>query len=91
MLRRTRQLRVGDVPVGGGTPVSVQAMATTDTADVDATLQQIAAVTAAGCDSVPVPWPPSCAPNRTRNPATTALPFPAGRAPLPPGHTHRRS
>ncbi|MFE9687493.1 flavodoxin-dependent (E)-4-hydroxy-3-methylbut-2-enyl-diphosphate synthase [Streptomyces sp. NPDC006285] len=55
--RPTRQLRVGSVPVGGGSPISVQTMTTTNTADVDATLQQIAAVTAAGCDIVRVAVP----------------------------------
>ncbi|MFD4699209.1 flavodoxin-dependent (E)-4-hydroxy-3-methylbut-2-enyl-diphosphate synthase [Streptomyces niveus] len=55
--RRTRQLHVGDVLVGGGAPVSVQTMTTTVTADVDATLQQIAEVTAAGCDIVRVAVP----------------------------------
>ncbi|MEU7166305.1 flavodoxin-dependent (E)-4-hydroxy-3-methylbut-2-enyl-diphosphate synthase [Streptomyces morookaense] len=50
--RPTRQLHVGDVPVGGGAPVSVQTMTTTNTADIEATLQQIAEVTAAGCDIV---------------------------------------
>nr|WP_206441509.1 flavodoxin-dependent (E)-4-hydroxy-3-methylbut-2-enyl-diphosphate synthase [Streptomyces boncukensis] len=55
--RRTRQLRVGTVPVGGGAPVSVQTMTTTNTADVDATLRQIAEVTAAGCDIVRVAVP----------------------------------
>ncbi|MFE0422578.1 flavodoxin-dependent (E)-4-hydroxy-3-methylbut-2-enyl-diphosphate synthase [Streptomyces sp. NPDC058953] len=55
--RRTRPLRVGTVPVGGGAPVSVQTMTTTLTADVDATLQQIAEITAAGCDIVRVAVP----------------------------------
>src|SRR3546814_14355355 len=43
---------VGDVAVGGGAPVSVQSMTVTKTADVDATLQQIYALAAAGCDIV---------------------------------------
>ncbi|AZK93963.1 MULTISPECIES: flavodoxin-dependent (E)-4-hydroxy-3-methylbut-2-enyl-diphosphate synthase [Streptomyces] len=55
--RPTRQLHVGKVPVGGGAPVSVQTMTTTLTADVDATLQQIAEVTAAGCDIIRVAVP----------------------------------
>ncbi|MEU9234544.1 flavodoxin-dependent (E)-4-hydroxy-3-methylbut-2-enyl-diphosphate synthase [Streptomyces subrutilus] len=55
--RRTRQIRVGAVAIGGGAPVSVQTMTTTVTADVDATLQQIAEVTAAGCDIVRVAVP----------------------------------
>ncbi|MFC7307102.1 flavodoxin-dependent (E)-4-hydroxy-3-methylbut-2-enyl-diphosphate synthase [Streptomyces monticola] len=55
--RPTRQLRVGAVGVGSDHPVSVQTMTTTVTADVDATLQQIAEVTAAGCDIVRVAVP----------------------------------
>jgi (E)-4-hydroxy-3-methylbut-2-enyl-diphosphate synthase len=50
--RPTRQLRVGDVAVGGGAPVSVQSMTTTKTADVEGTLQQIYALAGAGCDIV---------------------------------------
>jgi (E)-4-hydroxy-3-methylbut-2-enyl-diphosphate synthase len=48
---------VGKVPVGGGAPVSVQSMTTTLTADVNATLQQIAELTAAGCQIVRVAVP----------------------------------
>ncbi|MET9479650.1 flavodoxin-dependent (E)-4-hydroxy-3-methylbut-2-enyl-diphosphate synthase [Streptomyces sp. NPDC006638] len=55
--RPTRQLHVGTVPVGGGAPISVQTMTTTLTADVDATLRQIAEITAAGCDIVRVAVP----------------------------------
>ncbi len=55
--RRSRQVRIGDVPVGGDAPVSVQSMTTTLTADVDATLQQIAELTAAGCQIVRVAVP----------------------------------
>ncbi|HKB31366.1 MAG TPA: flavodoxin-dependent (E)-4-hydroxy-3-methylbut-2-enyl-diphosphate synthase, partial [Streptosporangiaceae bacterium] len=50
--RKSRQVLVGNVAVGGGAPVSVQSMTTTVTADVDGTLQQIAALTAAGCQIV---------------------------------------
>ncbi|PZS23881.1 MAG: 4-hydroxy-3-methylbut-2-en-1-yl diphosphate synthase [Pseudonocardiales bacterium] len=55
--RKTRQLQVGAVGVGSEYPVSVQSMTTTLTADVDATLQQIAELTAAGCDIVRVAVP----------------------------------
>ncbi|MQA01394.1 MAG: flavodoxin-dependent (E)-4-hydroxy-3-methylbut-2-enyl-diphosphate synthase [Streptosporangiales bacterium] len=55
--RATRQLMVGKVPVGGGAPISVQSMTVTKTTDVDATLQQIAELTAAGCDIVRVAVP----------------------------------
>lgn len=55
--RRTRRISVGSVPVGGGAPVSVQSMTTTKTHDIGATLQQIAELTAAGCDIVRVACP----------------------------------
>jgi (E)-4-hydroxy-3-methylbut-2-enyl-diphosphate synthase len=55
--RACRQVMVGRVPVGGGAPVSVQSMTTTVTADVDATLRQIAELTAAGCEIVRVAVP----------------------------------
>jgi (E)-4-hydroxy-3-methylbut-2-enyl-diphosphate synthase len=55
--RRSRQIIVGSIPVGGGAPVSVQSMTTTLTADVDATLQQIAELTASGCQIVRVAVP----------------------------------
>jgi (E)-4-hydroxy-3-methylbut-2-enyl-diphosphate synthase len=55
--RASRQVMVGGVPVGGGAPVSVQSMTTTRTSDVDATLQQIAELTAAGCQIVRVAVP----------------------------------
>lgn len=57
--RRTRQLQVGRVGVGSEHPVSVQSMTTTSTADVNATLQQIAELTASGCDIVRVACPTS--------------------------------
>jgi (E)-4-hydroxy-3-methylbut-2-enyl-diphosphate synthase len=50
--RPTRQIRVGDVAVGGGAPITVQSMTTTKTADVDGTLAQIYALAAAGTDLV---------------------------------------
>ncbi|ASR54261.1 flavodoxin-dependent (E)-4-hydroxy-3-methylbut-2-enyl-diphosphate synthase [Cellulomonas sp. PSBB021] len=55
--RPTRKIRVGKVEVGGDAPVSVQSMTTTPTTDVNATLQQIAELTAAGCDIVRVAVP----------------------------------
>jgi (E)-4-hydroxy-3-methylbut-2-enyl-diphosphate synthase len=55
--RKTRQLTVGAVGVGSEYPISVQSMTTTLTADVNATLQQIAELTAAGCDIVRVACP----------------------------------
>jgi (E)-4-hydroxy-3-methylbut-2-enyl-diphosphate synthase len=55
--RKSRQIKVGKVLVGGDAPVSVQSMTTTLTSDVNATLQQIAELTAAGCDIVRVACP----------------------------------
>ncbi|MFD6683346.1 flavodoxin-dependent (E)-4-hydroxy-3-methylbut-2-enyl-diphosphate synthase [Micromonospora parva] len=55
--RASRQIMVGSVPVGGGAPVSVQSMTTTLTSDVNATLQQIAELTASGCQVVRVAVP----------------------------------
>src|SRR5206468_1119916 len=55
--RKTRQIRVGKVGVGSDSPISVQSMCTTLTADVNPTLQQIAELTAAGCDIVRVACP----------------------------------
>nr|WP_229810935.1 flavodoxin-dependent (E)-4-hydroxy-3-methylbut-2-enyl-diphosphate synthase [Streptosporangium pseudovulgare] len=55
--RKSRQIMVGSVPVGGDAPVSVQSMTTTVTADINATLQQIAELTASGCQIVRVAVP----------------------------------
>ena len=55
--RVTRKIRVGKVEVGGDAPISVQSMCTTPTVDVNSTLQQIAELTAAGCDIVRVACP----------------------------------
>src|SRR5438067_7832157 len=50
--RKTRQIRVGSVAIGGDSPITVQSMTTTKTADVEGTLQQIYALAAAGADIV---------------------------------------
>ena len=55
--RTSRQVRVGDVTIGGDAPIRVQSMTTTKTSDIDATLQQIAALVAAGVDVVRVAVP----------------------------------
>ncbi len=55
--RQTRQIQVGKVGVGSDHPISVQSMTTTLTSDVNATLQQIAELTASGCDIVRVACP----------------------------------
>ncbi|HTD46251.1 MAG TPA: flavodoxin-dependent (E)-4-hydroxy-3-methylbut-2-enyl-diphosphate synthase [bacterium] len=53
----TRRVKVGQVAIGGGAPVSVQSMTTTDTRDVEATVAQIEALEAAGCEIVRVAVP----------------------------------
>ncbi|WP_425458610.1 flavodoxin-dependent (E)-4-hydroxy-3-methylbut-2-enyl-diphosphate synthase [Actinomadura decatromicini] len=73
--RRSRQIMVGNVPVGGDAPVSVQSMTTTLTADVNATLQQIAELTAAGCQIVRVAVP--------SQDDADALPAIARKSPIP--------
>ncbi|OEV04026.1 4-hydroxy-3-methylbut-2-en-1-yl diphosphate synthase [Streptomyces nanshensis] len=55
--RKSRQIHVGPVAVGGDAPVSVQSMTTTRTADIGSTLQQIAELTASGCQIVRVACP----------------------------------
>lgn len=55
--RKTRQFSVGSVGIGSDSPISVQSMTTTKTHDIGATLQQIAELTAAGCDIVRVACP----------------------------------
>jgi len=73
--RQSRQVMVGSVPVGGGAPISVQSMTTTLTADVNATLQQIAELTAAGCQIVRVAVP--------SQDDVAALPAIARKSPIP--------
>lgn len=55
--RKTRQIHIGDVAIGGGAPISIQSMTNTKTADVTATLGQIQALAAAGCEMVRVAVP----------------------------------
>ena len=55
--RKSRQIWVGDVPVGGDAPISVQSMTNTDTCDVDATVAQVQAIADAGADIVRVSVP----------------------------------
>lgn len=73
--RKTRQLMVGSVGVGSDYPVSVQSMTTTKTHDVNATLQQIAQLTASGCDIVRVACPKTV--------DAEALPAIAKKSPIP--------
>ena len=55
--RRSRQIMVGNVPVGGDAPISVQSMTNTETCDVDATVAQVQAIADAGADIVRVSVP----------------------------------
>ena len=55
--RKSRQIMVGTVPVGGDAPISVQSMTNTETRDVDATLAQINAIAEAGANIVRVSVP----------------------------------
>ncbi|MCL7487952.1 MAG: flavodoxin-dependent (E)-4-hydroxy-3-methylbut-2-enyl-diphosphate synthase [Desulfobulbaceae bacterium] len=55
--KKTRQIRVGDVTVGGDAPVTVQSMTNTDTSDKDGTIAQIVELEAAGCEIVRVAVP----------------------------------
>ena len=73
--RPSRRIMLGPVPVGGGAPISVQTMTTAVTADIDATLQQIAAATAAGCDLIRVAVPSAD--------DAQALPAIVARSPIP--------
>ncbi len=73
--RKTRQIMVGNVPVGGDAPVSVQSMTTARTADINETLQQIAELTASGCQIVRVAVP--------TNEDAEALPIIAKKSQIP--------
>ena len=55
--RKSRQIHVGDVPVGGDAPIAVQSMTNTNTCDVEATVAQIRALQDAGADIVRVSVP----------------------------------
>ncbi|MDH5349089.1 MAG: flavodoxin-dependent (E)-4-hydroxy-3-methylbut-2-enyl-diphosphate synthase, partial [Nitrospira sp.] len=55
--RKTRQISVGNVKIGGDAPVSVQSMCSTDTRDVVATIAQIHQLEAAGCELIRVAVP----------------------------------
>jgi (E)-4-hydroxy-3-methylbut-2-enyl-diphosphate synthase len=55
--RKTRQINVGSVLIGGDAPISVQSMTNTLTSDVDATIRQIKSIEEAGADLVRVSCP----------------------------------
>ena len=50
--RKTKELTIGNVKIGGGAPISVQSMCNTDTRDVKATLEQIKKLEEAGCEII---------------------------------------
>ena len=52
MREHTKVIRIGDRVIGGGNPVLIQSMTNTKTEDVKATVEQIQALTAAGCDII---------------------------------------
>lgn len=52
--KQTRQIKIGDVPIGGNAPIAVQSMTNTDTRDVDATVSQIHKLESAGCEIIRV-------------------------------------
>ncbi len=55
--RHTKQIRIGDILIGGDAPVSVQSMTKTDTRDITATLSQIRSLADAGCDIIRISVP----------------------------------
>ena len=59
--RKSRQIMVGNVPVGGGAPIAVQTMTNTDSSDVKATLAQVLAAAEAGADIVRISTPDQAA------------------------------
>jgi (E)-4-hydroxy-3-methylbut-2-enyl-diphosphate synthase len=59
--RKSRQIMVGSVPVGGDAPISVQTMTNTPTEDASATIDQIRRCEEAGADIIRVSWPSSVA------------------------------
>lgn len=64
--RKSRQIMVGHVPVGGGAPIAVQTMTNTDSADVRATLAQVIAAAEAGADIVRISTPDEAATHALR-------------------------
>ena len=55
--RNSKQIKVGDVLIGGGAPISVQSMTTTKTEDVEATVAEIQRLEEAGCEIVRITAP----------------------------------
>lgn len=59
--RRSKQIKIGNVAIGGGAPVSVQSMTNTDTRDVPATLTQIGVLAGCGCEIIRLAVPDAAA------------------------------
>lgn len=75
MAENTHQIFIGNIPIGGGAPVAVQSMTNTRTEDVEATLNQLLRLSAAGCEIARV-----AVPNEA---AVLALPYLLDKAPMP--------
>jgi (E)-4-hydroxy-3-methylbut-2-enyl-diphosphate synthase len=73
--RRSRQINIGDVKVGGDAPIAVQSMTSTDTANVEATVRQVQELAEAGCDVVRIAVPDK--------EAAAALPDIVAQTPVP--------
>lgn len=65
--RKTRQIAIGNVKIGGGAPISVQSMTNTKTTDTEATVAQIRALQDAGCDIVRLAVPDMAAAENIAN------------------------
>ena len=65
--KKTRQIKIGGVPIGGGAPISVQSMTNTKTTDTAATVAQINALVATGCDIVRLAVPDMAAAENLHN------------------------
>lgn len=73
----TKVIRIGDKVIGGGNPVLIQSMCNTKTEDVEATVDQILKLEAAGCDIIRVAVPTMEAADAIR-PDQTGDPYPSG-------------
>jgi (E)-4-hydroxy-3-methylbut-2-enyl-diphosphate synthase len=73
--RRSRQINIGDVKIGGDAPIAVQSMTATDTANVEATVRQVQELAEVGCDVVRIAVPDK--------EAAAALPDIVAQTPVP--------
>ena len=79
----TKVIRIGDKVIGGGNPVLIQSMCNTKTEDVEATVDQILKLEAAGCDIIRVAVPTMEAADQTGDPYPSGCGYPFR---LPAGH-----